>query len=68
LVLEPAAAEFAALYALTGAQHRAGDTFAAAATARRRVDLLHSVPVTPGTAFELIDCWWPTPWPATPPT
>ena len=48
-------AECAALDALTGAQHRAGDTFAAAASARRRVDLLHSVPVTPGTAFELID-------------
>jgi predicted ATPase/DNA-binding CsgD family transcriptional regulator len=48
-------AECAALDALTGAQHRAGDTFAAAASARRRVDLLHSVPVTPGAAFELID-------------
>jgi predicted ATPase/DNA-binding CsgD family transcriptional regulator len=53
--LDDPVAESAALYALTGAQHRAGDTFAAAATARRRVDLLHSVPVTPGTAFELID-------------
>jgi hypothetical protein len=48
-------AECAALDALTGAQHRADDTFAAAASAHRRVDLLHSVPVTPGTAFELID-------------
>jgi predicted ATPase/DNA-binding CsgD family transcriptional regulator len=48
-------AECAALDALTGAQHRAGDTFAAAASARRRVGLLHSVPVTPGTAIELID-------------
>src|SRR5215472_11555929 len=48
-------AESAALDALTGAQHRAGDTFAAAASARRRVGLLHSVPVAPGTAFELID-------------
>jgi len=48
-------AECAALDALTGAQHRAGDTFAAAASARRRVGLLDSVPVTPGTAFELID-------------
>jgi predicted ATPase/DNA-binding CsgD family transcriptional regulator len=48
-------AECAALDALTGAQHRAGDTFTAAATARRRVELVHSVPVTPGTAFELID-------------
>ena len=48
-------AECAALDALTGAQHRGGDTFAAAASAHRRVDLLHSVPVTPGTAFEFID-------------
>jgi predicted ATPase/DNA-binding CsgD family transcriptional regulator len=48
-------AECAALDALTGAQHRAGDTFAAAATAHRRVDLLPSAPVTPGTAFELVD-------------
>jgi predicted ATPase len=48
-------AECAALDALTGAQHRAGDTFAAAASARRRVGLLHSVPATPGAAFELID-------------
>jgi hypothetical protein len=48
-------AESAALYALTGAQRRAGDTFAAATTARRRVDLLHSVPASPATAFELID-------------
>jgi predicted ATPase/DNA-binding CsgD family transcriptional regulator len=53
--LDDPLAECAALDALTGAQHRAGDTFTAAATARRRVDLLHSVPVTPGTAFELID-------------
>jgi hypothetical protein len=53
--LDDPLAESAALYALTGAQHRAGDTFTAAATARRRVDLLHSVPITPGTAFELID-------------
>jgi len=48
-------AESAALYALTGAQRRAGDTFAAAATARRRVDLLHCGPASPATAFELID-------------
>jgi hypothetical protein len=47
--------ESAALYALTGAQRRAGDTFAAAATAGRRVDLLHAVPVAPDTADELID-------------
>src|SRR5262249_50914099 len=36
--LDDPLAESAALYALTGAQRRAGDTFAAAATARRRVD------------------------------
>jgi predicted ATPase/DNA-binding CsgD family transcriptional regulator len=48
-------AECAALFALTGAQRRAGDTFAAAATAGRRVELLHGVPLTPGTADELID-------------
>ena len=48
-------AESAALDALTGAQHRAGDTFAAAASAHRRVGLLHPLPVTPGTAFEHID-------------
>src|SRR6266851_2574257 len=53
--LDDPLAECAALYALTGAQRRAGDTFAAAATARRRVDLLHSVPASPATAFELID-------------
>jgi predicted ATPase/DNA-binding CsgD family transcriptional regulator len=53
--LDDPLAECAALDALTGAQHRAGDTFAAAATARRRVSLLRSVPVTAGTAFELID-------------
>ncbi|MFI5889742.1 LuxR C-terminal-related transcriptional regulator [Actinoplanes sp. NPDC051513] len=48
-------AEAAALFALTGAQRRAGDTFAAAATARRRVELFDSVPLSPGTADELID-------------
>ncbi len=48
-------AESAALYVLTGAQRRAGDTFAATATARRRVDLLHTVPASPAAAFELID-------------
>jgi predicted ATPase/DNA-binding CsgD family transcriptional regulator len=53
--LDDPLAESAALYALTGAQRRAGDTFAAAATARRRVDLLHSVPASPAAAFELID-------------
>ena len=53
--LDDPLAEGAALYALTGAQRRAGNTFAAAATARRRVDLLNSLPVTPGTVDELID-------------
>jgi hypothetical protein len=53
--LDDPLAECAALWALTGAQRRAGDTFAAAVTARRRVDLLNSVPVTPGTTDELID-------------
>lgn len=53
--LDDPLAECAALDALTGAQHRAGDTFAAAATARHRVSLLRSVPVIAGTAFELID-------------
>jgi hypothetical protein len=53
--LDDPLAECAALWALTGAQRREGDTFAAAATARRRVDLLQSVPVTPGIADELID-------------
>jgi predicted ATPase/DNA-binding CsgD family transcriptional regulator len=53
--LDDPLAESAALWALTAAQRRAGDTFAAAATARRRVDLLHSVPATPGTTAELID-------------
>ncbi len=53
--LDDPVAECAALDALTGAQHRAGDTFAAAATARRRVDLLHSLPVSPRTADELSD-------------
>ncbi|WP_345571825.1 ATP-binding protein [Nonomuraea rosea] len=53
--LDDPLAECAALYALTGAQRRAGDTFAAAGTARRRVELLQSVPLTPGSADELID-------------
>jgi predicted ATPase/DNA-binding CsgD family transcriptional regulator len=47
--------ESAALDALTGAQHLAGDPLATAATARRRVDLLSSVPLTPASARELID-------------
>src|SRR4029453_8114523 len=53
--LDDPLAECAALFALTGAQRRAGDNFAAAATAQRRVDLLASLPVTPGTTDELID-------------
>jgi len=53
--LDDPLAECAALWALTGAQRRAGDTLAAAATAGRRVDLLRSVPVTPSTTDELID-------------
>ncbi|WP_245871348.1 ATP-binding protein [Asanoa hainanensis] len=53
--LDDPLAECAALFALAGAQRRAGDTFAAAATAGRRVELLDSVPLTPGVADELID-------------
>jgi predicted ATPase len=48
-------AENAALDALTGAQSWAGDAYAAAATARRRVDLLSPVPVSPASAYELVD-------------
>ncbi|MFC4114533.1 ATP-binding protein [Nonomuraea zeae] len=48
-------AESAALDALTGAQSWAGDTFAAAATARRRIALLGSTPDTPAGNHELID-------------
>lgn len=53
--LDDPLAECAALHALTGAQRRAGDPFAAAATARRRVELLDAAPVTPSNADELID-------------
>jgi predicted ATPase/DNA-binding CsgD family transcriptional regulator len=53
--LDDPIAECAALDALLGAQHLAGDGFAAAATARRRVDMLASVPVTPASAFEIVD-------------
>ena len=53
--LDDPLAECAALDALTGAQHLAGDSFAAAATARRRVDMMSSVPVTPTSAHELVD-------------
>lgn len=48
-------AESAALDALTGAQSWAGDTFATAATAQRRIGLLASTPVTPASTHELID-------------
>ncbi|MGA5764376.1 ATP-binding protein [Nonomuraea bangladeshensis] len=48
-------AESAALDALTGAQSWAGDTFAAAATARRRIMLLSPLPSTPAGTHELID-------------
>ncbi|MGX7674339.1 ATP-binding protein [Plantactinospora sp. DSM 117369] len=48
-------AESAALDALTGAQSWAGDTFAVAATARRRIALLSSIPATPASTHELID-------------
>ena len=53
--LDDPLAECAALDALTGAQHLAGDSFAAAATARRRVDLMSAVPVTPTSVYELVD-------------
>ncbi|MEE6261704.1 ATP-binding protein [Plantactinospora sonchi] len=45
----------AALDALAGAQSWAGDSFAAAATARGRVALLSSVPVSPASTHELTD-------------
>ncbi|WP_433424030.1 ATP-binding protein [Microtetraspora malaysiensis] len=48
-------AESAALDALTGAQSWAGDTFATAATARRRITLLSSLPISPAGTHELID-------------
>ncbi|MFF3437132.1 ATP-binding protein [Streptosporangium sp. NPDC002721] len=48
-------AESAALDALTGAQSWAGDTFATAATAGRRITLLSSLPVSPAGTHELID-------------
>jgi hypothetical protein len=47
--------ESAALDALLGAQSWAGDTFAVAATARRRIALLTSLPDTPARTDELID-------------
>jgi predicted ATPase len=45
----------AALDALLGAQSWAGDTFAVAATARRRIALLAPVPDSPARTDELID-------------
>ncbi|MDP4510700.1 ATP-binding protein [Nonomuraea turcica] len=48
-------AESAALDTLAGAQSWAGDTFAVAATARRRVTLLSSTPDTPAGTHELIE-------------
>ena len=48
-------AESAALDALSGARSWAGDTFAAAAAARRRIDLLDPLPPTPARTHELLD-------------
>ncbi|MFG2132287.1 ATP-binding protein [Streptomyces sp. NPDC048751] len=48
-------AESAALDALSGARSWAGDAFAAAAAARRRIDVLASVPPAPASAHELTD-------------
>ncbi|MEU8171450.1 LuxR C-terminal-related transcriptional regulator [Microbispora hainanensis] len=48
-------AESAALDALTGARCWAGDAFATAATARRRITLLTSLPISPAGTHELID-------------
>ncbi|WP_433238552.1 hypothetical protein ACQPYK_30995 [Streptosporangium sp. CA-135522] len=48
-------AESAALDTLTGAQSWAGDTFAAADTARRRITLLSSTPDTTAGTHELIE-------------
>ncbi|MFE3290193.1 ATP-binding protein, partial [Rhodococcus sp. NPDC059234] len=48
-------AESAALDTLAGAQSWAGDTFAAAATARRRMTLLEFVQDTPASTHELIE-------------
>ena len=45
----------AALDALAGAQSWAGESFAAAATARGRVEMLSSEPVTPASTLELTD-------------
>jgi predicted ATPase/DNA-binding CsgD family transcriptional regulator len=48
-------AESAALDALSGAQTWAGDTLAAAAAARRRIELLTPVPRSPASTHELVD-------------
>ncbi|MFI0454371.1 ATP-binding protein [Actinomadura sp. 6N118] len=48
-------AESAALDVLTGALSWAGDSFAAAATARRRITLLAAKPETPAATHELIE-------------
>ena len=48
-------AETVALDAFTAAQSWAGDTLGTAATARRRVALLSSVPITPASTHELVD-------------
>ncbi|GLZ78479.1 hypothetical protein Afil01_32860 [Actinorhabdospora filicis] len=45
----------AALDALTAVQAWAGDTFATAATTRKRVELLASLPVTPASAHERVN-------------
>ncbi|MEU6867589.1 LuxR C-terminal-related transcriptional regulator [Streptomyces sp. NPDC046876] len=48
-------ARSAALDALSGAQSWAGETFAAAAAARARIDVLASAPTAPARTHELID-------------
>ncbi|GAB2996498.1 hypothetical protein GCM10023080_073300 [Streptomyces pseudoechinosporeus] len=48
-------AESAALDALSGARSWAGDAFAVARLARRRIDILASVPPTPASTHELMD-------------
>ncbi|GAA2812572.1 hypothetical protein GCM10010505_43320 [Kitasatospora aburaviensis] len=48
-------ARSAALDALSGAQSWAGETFAAAAAARARIDVLASAPSSPARTHELID-------------
>ncbi|MEV8533822.1 LuxR C-terminal-related transcriptional regulator [Streptomyces sp. NPDC051211] len=48
-------AESAALDALSGARSWAGESFGAAAAARRRIDILASVPGTPGSTHERMD-------------